>query len=377
MPKVKVENLIFTIVLIGIVVAGFLPKYIQGKVEVLSLAIGTAILLFVKSFSLFNYHHSFKQVLVFCILLVFFVYLSFTTGQYKPVFFLFFLFFLFYNDKSRIRLPEGGLKFLLFFLLFLSTILLFVSSRYSLGEQSRFLGFSISPTVFAVVVEAIMILGLLTFKTKQHRILIIICTLLFVVLSKTRLNLILFLFIPFIPLIERRSKSFRFVVLVIFSLALILIYPLYDLLLQTGVFSEFLGLRYHDGRDASFGLRNSLFFLGVNIISESSSLQFLFGHGAEFSRLAIIEVYNKDLKIHNDFIVILIDYGLVFTLYFLFKIIQIGARNTYSFLAVILYFISFYHNMVLSIFLLLIIYYTSSSADDQKMKLPNGNISLE
>jgi len=377
MLKSKVENIIFTIVLIGIVVAGFLPRVFQGKVEVLSLIIGTAILLFVKSYSLFNCHHSLKQVLVFFTLFLFFVYTSYKTGQYKPVFFLFFLYFLFYNDKSQIGLPKNFFTFFLFFLFFLSTLLLFVDSRYSLGEQNRFLGFSISPTVFAVVVEAVMILGLVTFKIKQHRILIVICTLFFVVLSKTRLNLILFLFVPFIPLIESRSNFFRIFVLVVFSLSLILIYPLYDLLLHTDVFSEVLGSRYHDGRDASFGLRNALFSLGVKIIAESSFFQLLFGHGAEYSRLAVIEVYNMDLKIHNDFIVILIDYGLIFTLYFLFKIIQIGARNPYSFLAVVLYFISFYHNMVLSIFLLLIIYYTSSSADDQKMKLPNGNISLE
>jgi hypothetical protein len=369
MLKTKVENLIFALILFAIVSVGFLPKQFQGKVEVLSLIVSTAILFFVKSFTLFNYHYPARRVLVFITLLVFFFYSTYRTGQYKPIFFLFFLFFVLYKKRTPLGDIRVYIHFFLLFLFILSGLLLFDSSKFSMGEQNRFLGFSISPTVFAVVIEAVMILGLAVVKSRSRRMLIISCTFLFVVLSKTRLNLILFLFVPFVPILERRSNSFRMFILIAFLLFLSLIYPLYDFLLQTEIFSGVLGSRYQDGRDASFGLRNALFTLGINILLESSIFQLLFGHGAEFSRLAIMEAYGLDLKIHNDFIVLLIDYGLLFTFYFLFKIVQIGAKNSYSFLAVVLYFISFYHNMVLSLFLLLIIFYASNVAGNMKISL--------
>lgn len=69
-----------------------------------------------------------------------------------------------------------------------------------------------------------------------------------------------------------------------------------------------------------------------------------------------MEEYGQDLKLHNDLLVLVIDYGILFSTMFIVLFARLGSKNPYSFLAVILYFISFYHNMVLSLFLLIIIY---------------------
>lgn len=367
MLKIRVHNLIFSVVLIGIIVGGLLPQSYEGLPDVLSLIISTFILFFVKSGSLFSRQYPFKQVVIFFIFLIFFITSTYITGQYKPLFFMLFVFVLFYDESPQSDILKIDFKFFLIFLFSLSALLAVFHSKALLVDQMRFAGFSMSPTVFAVTIQAVMILGLLVFKTKRHRILIIICAFIFVLLSRTRTNLILFLFIPFIPFLDKRSNSFRMFILVMFSLFIILVYPLYDLFIQTDIFasSGMFESRLEDGRDASFGLRYHFFSIGVNIISESSVFQFLFGHGAEYSRLAVIEEFDMDLKIHNDFIVLLIDYGLVFTIFFLSKLVQIGSRNPYAFLAVVLYLISFYHNMVLSLLLLLTIYYASSAVGER------------
>lgn len=356
MLKIKVIDILFVTIVLSMVIAGFSPFQWQGRLEVWSYLFSAGLICFVVCVSYSTPVIRPHQFSLFLSLILFFVFSSLRTGQLKPLFFLIFLLFFFVRKGFRSNDSTVVMKVVILTGFTLCLVLLFFDSRFSMGEQQRFVGFSISPTVFAVTIQGLMILGLMVFRSKVVRILLVFISLLFVGLSKTRLNFLLFLFIPLISFVERRSTRFRFFALIMFLVVLALVYPIYDHLLNTDFFSQIIGTRYSDGRDASFGLRNALFLQGLNIFTEGSFFELLLGNGAEYSRLAIMEEYGKDLKLHNDLLVLVIDYGILFSTMFIVLFARLGSKNPYSFLAVILYFISFYHNMVLSLFLLIIIY---------------------
>lgn len=352
-------SVVTLIYLVGNLFIGFLPSKYQGDFEILLLLfISTSFFVFSFFFSLYG-KHNFKGFLTFCFVLGFIGFHSILWDYYKPlVFFLFYISLFYLYKNKRINVSIISLKPLLFLILLLCYILLFSPSRYSLGTQLRFIGFSSSPTVFAIVIQGVLVLAL-RFYSKNYlfKLLFIISSFFLVWMTKTRLNLIFFLILPFYGFIDRLNFSKRKFLLWSLVGLLILIYPLYSLFLQFDFFQDIVGFRYGGGADTSFGLRFSLFRIGLGAIYDSSFWELLFGNGAGFSRQLVLLSFEQDILLHNDFLVLIIDFGIIFSVLFVGSLVYLGSYDGYSFLLIFLYFISFYHNMVFHPFLLLLLFF--------------------
>jgi O-antigen ligase len=146
-------------------------------------------------------------------------------------------------------------------------------------------------------------------------------------------------------LLEKGLLSKKKMVLV--SLAIFFfVYPLYQLLLDFDFIKQFLLGRYGGGRDASFGMRYYLYIKSLELIQEASLNEFLFGQGSETARLYILELTKEDSYSHNDFLRLIIDFGLIFTVLYLALIMRIAIKTNLTVVIFILYLSSFYHNMV-------------------------------
>jgi O-antigen ligase len=121
-------------------------------------------------------------------------------------------------------------------------------------------------------------------------------------------------------------------------------YPVYDIIIKK--YPSLVEVRYESGRDASFGLRNSLFSTTLNEFSKLNNYEKLFGAGNEASRNMIKSKFKSDLQTHNDFIRFLFDFGIIPTVIFLTFLLKIFSKNKITFIIGLIYFLSFYHNML-------------------------------
>jgi O-antigen ligase len=163
--------------------------------------------------------------------------------------------------------------------------------------------------------------------------------------TQTRINILVLASVPMVVfLLERGLLSRKKIVLV--SLAIfVFVYPLYQLLLDFDFIKEFLLGRYGGERDASFGMRYYLYIKSLELIQEASWYELLFGQGSETARLYILELTKEDSYSHNDFLRLIIDFGIIFTVLYLLLIIKIALKTNLTVVIFILYLSSFYHNM--------------------------------
>jgi hypothetical protein len=218
----------------------------------------------------------------------------------------------------------------------------------------------LSPTVFSVYVEVFLILALGYEEKFSYRIFYFLSALVIILLTRTRLNIIFACLIPFLVYSFENLKFSKGKFLIMFLLSLNLIYPLYTLVTQFDfIKTKVVNSRYASGRDASFGLRNYLNQLTYNeYLYENSLFQKLFGSGTESSRILIIEKFKYDILTHNDFIRFTFDFGIITTIFFILFLFEISKKNYISFLVLLLYLFSFYHNMIYDFFILSIIIIT-------------------
>ncbi|RBI69740.1 hypothetical protein DQ400_03420 [Vreelandella sulfidaeris] len=102
----------------------------------------------------------------------------------------------------------------------------------------------------------------------------------------------------------------------------------------------------------------------------SNVWNFLFGHGAEFSRLTVAEEFGFDIMPHNDFIRFFLDFGL-FSCLILFVILYlVGKDSVLALMLVLIYMSAFYHNMLYSLYFAPLIFIANSSA---KLRLKNAD----
>jgi O-Antigen ligase len=278
--------------------------------------------------------------------------LNFTTFRYSmPVFFLVYLIFL-------LRISEfGGLwttglirKVGLLYLVF-SLIYLFLGSSFEF--QGRFSGFSDSSTTYSIFIITIVLLLIRTNLSIYYKGIIYVIGIILVAITLTRLNLAFYLLIPFFILVSRANPNRRSLFIIIYVVLLNLVYPIYNTIAQR--YPEIIEVRYADGKDASFGLRIALFNEVYSNWNDSEPWNKYFGNGLEDARQHIIELHKLDLLPHNDFMRILNDFGLIPSILFLIWLVRIINSNRTTFILGLLYFLSFYHNMVYNLYIISII----------------------
>lgn len=306
--------------------------------------------------------------------LIFITLLNYVSVSYiKPqVFFLFLcvLYVLFYTasyrcdylfDSKVLGVEYGALiKFIFISFLLVNLSLALLGLRFD--HMGRFIGIASSPTVLAVLLGYCLIF--LYWVEKRPSVLLVFSYAIVVYLhikTGTRINLVFIGLYPFVIFFYKNTSSkVRLTFIVSFIVILNLMYPIYDYLIGLSGEGLLANERYGDGRDASFGLRFNIFNLLIDeFLTSFSNLQVLFGAGSEFSRQYVLEYYSLDILPHNDFLRLSLDFGVLFLFGYMYVLIRLSQKNTVAFLAVLLYLISFYHNMVYSFPLMLFLLFFS------------------
>jgi len=216
------------------------------------------------------------------------------------------------------------------------------------GGDIRYSGMLLSSTTFGIV--SIM---LYIFFLKNSRSIILKFSLYFILLylvylSQSRLNLLLVLLMPIfflkknVVFFTKNTKQY-FLIAILF---IILFYPIYE---YVKIYYEI-----NSGRNNADASDNTRIFYSLKIISEIkiNEIYFWFGHGAN-SSLSLIGFNN--IKPHNDFLRLLYDYGIIFSISYLIFLYRLFYINIYMAFMIIVYMFSFYHNMVFDLYTLILI----------------------
>lgn len=274
----------------------------------------------------------------------------------KPTFFIFYISLVFIWAKQTKYFFYEFKEYLILLLLFIPFFLLLSNNYYYMG---RFTGFSLSPTTFSMFITSYVVIGFYLLKTKFSKTIIFLAGGMLVYFTQTRLNLFLFLLIPPLYLIGNSSKTMRVLVLITVVFTLNFVYTIYNLVKAEN--PDLISYRYKDDEyDRSFRLRNTLFNESIAYWKNLSTYEKIKGAGSEKARENIYNIFKRDLFPHNDFVRILIDFGLIFFICFILFFISIGSKNVFSFLLTILYFIGFYHNMIFDYFLVSLVIISTS-----------------
>lgn len=234
----------------------------------------------------------------------------------------------------------------------------------------RFSGFTVTASTYSTFLTAVYIIY---YCNSKHRLftksILFLFFLALIVLSETRLNTMLFLLLPFIFWTHSKQKI-RFIGLLLFVVALNLIYPIYALVSQES--KAIATLRYEDGRDASFQLRYALFSQVWEDFLTLPFLEKLFGAGPETARALIKNAFVDDHMPHQDFVRLLYDFGILGFVAFMILLFKKMLRNKTTYALGYLYFISFFHNMVFSLFIVLLLLFFASKSFNE---MPDEDLS--
>ncbi|MES2680263.1 MAG: hypothetical protein V4635_10275 [Bacteroidota bacterium] len=267
-------------------------------------------------------------------------------------------------------------RYVFLFFSLLSFLFLFKPDRYMLDH--RYFSFLLSPTVYSVYAEVVLILFLYQVKSTKKRIFIFLIAGFFIFITKTRLNLFFYISIPFLLYYFENFKASRGKILLVYIFCLNMLYPIYTYLVTFDFGKATLvSTRYENGHDSSFGLRNYLNSLTYDEFLYKTDLsEKLFGKGTEQARKKIIEKIKFDLFTHNDFIRFAYDFGIICTILFLLFLYRITAGHYISFIMLLLYLFSFYHNMIYDFFLIsLVIYYSGVERNTKDTVNTNQDLS--
>lgn len=252
------------------------------------------------------------------------------------------------NFKEHFKLVRN------FFLVFLVLSVLFLFKRDRYLDEDRYFAFLLSPTVYSVYAEVFLIIYLYQIKNIKLKIVIFLIAGFFIFITKTRLNLVFYVSIPFLIYYFGNFNFSRWKVLLIYVFCLNMLYPIYSYLVTFNFGkASLVSTRYEDGRDSSFGLRNYLNSITYDeYLHQTTVSEKLLGKGTERSRKMIIDKLKADLFTHNDFIRFTYDFGLICTLLLLVFLFRVARGHYISFILLLLYLFSFYHNMIYDFFLI-------------------------
>lgn len=284
----------------------------------------------------------------------------------KPlVFFIFVLNIYLLSLTLKLSINKKLLQKFFFLLLLLSFLFLPSEDRYF---DHRYFSFLLSPTVFSVYTEVFLILFLCFSENRQLKIALFLLAGFFIILTKTRLNLLFYVMIPIMVYYSEKFYKSKFKIVLIYLVSLNLLYPIYNYIIQSEFGkSSLVTTRYESGRDASFGLRNYLnSFVYIDYMKNSTLPEKILGRGSEMSRMILINKMGQDVLPHNDFIRFTLDFGLLATIVFIVFLYRIARKNYVSLILLLLYLFSFYHNMIYDFFLIaLIVYFSNINVNEQ------------
>lgn len=218
---------------------------------------------------------------------------------------------------------------------------------------SRFDGFLGSPTVYSAFLVLLYMLALPQLRSVWLKIFFYCVVFTFVLLSKTRLVLILMIVLPFLYLLIERFNLGLGKIFFATLLVMIFLYPAYSIV--TEYFPELVTIRYKKGEDRSYDLRFYLYRVTEDDFLKQDLEVQLFGQGNEHSRLLVKKILNEDIYPHNDFIRIISDWGILGALIFFLIIFRYAIKSRLAILVAIIYLIQFYSNLVFNLFLISIL----------------------
>lgn len=281
---------------------------------------------------------------------------NFSTFRYSmPILFL--IFSLMFSWALSI-LKDRNLNLRIFHFFFAIYLLfsfpfLFIATGYI--NEHRFMGFMGSPTIYSGFITAIFVVLTVSIKLKTWRFLLFyFITFTLVYITKTRLLIVFLLLYPVLKeLLQSKIWINRKNIFLVFYGVTFFIYPLYNRV--TDLFPGLIAMRYGNNEDTSFSLRNYLFLECEKEFYAGNWMEKLLGKGNEYSRNFVKELLNIDLMPHNDYIRILIDWGLVGFLLFSILIYRLAIKNNYTLFLVLVYMILFYSNIVFNMYIISII----------------------
>lgn len=309
-------------------------------------------------FWLFSHYINFKYGRKFLILhvmsffIIFFsVFSNTSTSLFALVFFL--LFPLSENIAGYFTREKASFYrgfFILYWLTIFYTFLLYFYFPVWF-QGTRFSGFSPTPTTFTTYLLLIFVIYFFIEKSKFRLIVSFFPTFFFVFISQTRISillLIIVLFFRFFHDIVSNNLSKFFIIMVLFSISL---YPI------TASFDEYFDFssRYDNEIDYSKLTRLALFNNQIEALSNESLIQFLFGNGIKSGNKVGFDYLDYNIDQHNDFFILIYEYGFIFFLVFVFFLYKI-CNSSLTLAVMSIYLFSFYHNMIYSVYSIFILF---------------------
>lgn len=237
---------------------------------------------------------------------------------------------------------------------------------------SRFDGFLGSPTVYSAFLVLLYMLAVPQLKSIYLKVLLYFIVFTFVLLSKTRLVLLLMIALPFLYFAIDRFKLGLKKIFFATLLVLIFLYPAYKIVID--YFPELVTIRYKKGEDRSYDLRFYLYSLTQDDFFKQDFATQLLGQGNEHSRLLVKRTLNEDIYPHNDFIRIVNDWGLLGGIIFFIVIFRYGTRSKIALMIAIIYLIQFYSNLVFNLFLVSILMGVSILSNKNRLPKISDNV---
>jgi hypothetical protein len=125
---------------------------------------------------------------------------------------------------------------------------------------------------------------------------------------------------------------------------------------------NFLSRYESNQRDDSTYTRLFYYNNQVNAMSESSLLRILYGYGIDDNgKVGVVKSGSASISQHNDFFVLLYDYGIIFSILFLCFLLY-KVNSAFSLVILLIYLTSFYHNMIYDYWLITLFYLSSLSS---------------
>lgn len=268
---------------------------------------------------------------------------------------------------SRVSNPVHKDTVLLGIIIYFLVSILLIPDPTRYINMGRFNGFSQSSTTYAVYLTVAVIVYLELEKRKILSYSVYAIGFVFILMSQTRINLAFYTLLPVLRYFcNKRILHPRFIYIVAVS-TLLAIYPIF-ILLQNTAFERALSARYESGqKDSSTALRVALSVKTLEMFTEGSPKNKLMGHGFGYARANVLDTFGADWKPHNDFLRVLVDFGiaglgvLLFILYLVFK------RNSLTIQLGLLYLITFYHNMIFDLLVVSLLFFFSNKSYSSKL----------
>lgn len=345
-----------------------------------ALSILVVLITYPKAEFIYHYQNSIRYFFSYFLLLFITILVSGGPIIHKVTFSLVFIFFLFSvipKEKADFHIANK------IHVLATATITLSVAASlfylfnfpFFQNDEGRFQAWSGSPTTLSIyLLYMYLIIRKLNRKRGANFMLFGIFIFIFI-LTGTRTSLLVLILIQVIEL--KRIKNFIrqnfYLSILLFITIFFIIEPIYELIFKAGI-NKYLG-RYEDQEDDSFISRMFYTNQMLKVLFNSSTLKFLFGHGLDFS-FQLLNSTSKKIKIlpHNDFLRSIIDQGFIFT--FLFTNQFIWYFKRISIAPLLIYFSSFFHNMMFDGYNLLLLFLSAYVLYDSEKLKPNVTKSI-